>query len=521
MVFKKPYAFLVKYFKLINFILAVFMGIILYRVSLLHQVLDDIYTSTLSNYSSLQSIYLGFSTYLFLIIECLLLAIVIVLLKKKNKPLRDYLIGVLYLIILVVFFFSVSSLFLKLDSVVIDPASLKVYSDISLLIMFPAFYLIFVFSIIAIGFNLKKFNFTKDIIELKKEEDDNEEIELVFAKDTYKYKRGIRRYIREMKYYISENRLYVYIILGIVGISLFSTVLGMNIFNTSKVKVNETFVAGAFSYNVGNAYESKQDLYGVDIKNGFKFVVVNVNVRNNLNISSRIDFDRIRLFYGDEYVYANNYYNSSFSDLGTPYNNELLAVGENVDYIFIFKVPESYKSNKYTLKFYDKNVYVEEEINADYKVVKIKSTKLDTKINTVNMKLKELSVFDKKLYGNSNLIINSYDVVSSYKYKDGNLTKLVTPKDSNSTLLVIDYNLKIDKNSLMLKHIKKDRDFFKNFIKITYDINDKSKTIKSTDILNLSVENKVFINVPFNFRNAKNMKFIISFRDIQYIYSTD
>ena len=200
MVFKKPYAFLVKHFKLINFILAVFMGIILYRVSLLHQVLDDIYTSTLSNYSSLQSIYLGFSTYLFLIVECLLLAIVIVLLKKKNKPLRDYLIGVLYLIILVVFFFSVSSLFLKLDSVVIDPASLKVYSDISLLIMFPAFYLIFVFSIIAIGFNLKKFNFTKDIIELKKEEDDNEEIELVFAKDTYKYKRGIRRYIREMKY---------------------------------------------------------------------------------------------------------------------------------------------------------------------------------------------------------------------------------------------------------------------------------------------------------------------------------
>ena len=66
MVFKKPYAFLVKHFKLINFILAVFMGIILYRVSLLHQVLADIYTSTLSNYSSLQSIYLGFSTYLLL-----------------------------------------------------------------------------------------------------------------------------------------------------------------------------------------------------------------------------------------------------------------------------------------------------------------------------------------------------------------------------------------------------------------------------------------------------------------------
>ena len=126
MVFKKPYAFFVKYFKVINLILAVVFSLIMYKMYLLNGVLNDIYDATLTNYSSLQATYLGFSMYLLMFIELALLLIVIILLKRKDKPLRDYLLGVGYLVLIFIFFLSVSNLFLRLESVIIEPASLKV-----------------------------------------------------------------------------------------------------------------------------------------------------------------------------------------------------------------------------------------------------------------------------------------------------------------------------------------------------------------------------------------------------------
>lgn len=519
MVFKKPYAFFVKYFKVINLILAVVFSLIMYKMYLLNGVLNDIYDATLTNYSSLQATYLGFSMYLLMFIELALLLIVIILLKRKDKPLRDYLLGVGYLVLIFIFFLSVSNLFLRLESVIIEPASLKVYSDLSLLIMLPLIYLIFRYLMITIGFDIKKFNFTKDIIELKSEEDDNEEVELMFTKDSYKYKRGIRRYFREMKYYASENRLFIYIILGVFVVGLLSTFVGINIFNSSKVNINETFVAGTFSYRVSDVYETQYDMHNSYVKKGYKFVIANVNVRNNSGINSAIDFNRIRLFYDDEYVYANNYYNGYFTDLGNPYNNNSLLSGENVDYIFIFRVPNSYKSNKYTIKFYDKNVFEEEELNADYKVIKVKSKNLDKKINTINLKLNDKANFENKSYGNSNITIKSFEKNSSYKYKENNLTKIITPKNSNSLLLIVEYDLVIDKNSEMFNNLKKDKEFFNNFVKITYELNGKEKVINGNDIINVGIDKKIFINVPYNFQNAQNIKFIIKFRDSEYIYT--
>ena len=376
MVFKKPYAFLIKYFRLINLLLVLLFGYLGYKLSLVRTVMDDIYRGDTTNYSSLGSTYIGFRMYLLLFIILILLVGIFLLLKRKNKPLKDYLFSIVYLFVIFIYLMFVSNVFVTLDETIIEQTSLKLYTDISFLIIIPLFYFIVKFFLIVIGFSLNKFNFTKDIIELKQEEKDNEEVEVIFDKNTYKYKRGIRRWFRELKYYFLENKFLITVIFGVI-LGIFGiTFLSLNLFNSNKVRVGENFNAGLFTYKVVDVYETQNDLNYNILQDGSKFVIASINVKNNATEASTIDFKRIRLLYGEDYVYANNYFNKFFLDLGTPYNNEPIKSGDLKNYLFIFKVPSTYKSNKYKMKFYDRITVENEEIVGTYKEIKISADNL-------------------------------------------------------------------------------------------------------------------------------------------------
>ena len=377
MVFKKPYAFFIKYFRLINLILSLLLIFITYKLNLLRQVVNNIYLGKVVNYSTLKSDYIGFRMYLLIFIVIGILLSIILLFIRKKKPLYDYLYCVIYLIIVIIYLINVSNLFLTLDESVVEITTLKLYTDISFIIIVPMLYFLVKYVLIVIGFNLKKFNFSKDIIELKQDEKDNEEVEVIFDKNTYKYKRRIRRWFREFKYYYLENKFLINIILCVVtGVILIST-FSVNMFRSNRVSVGRSFNAGSFNYKVGNVYETIYDLNYNIIKKDKKYVIVNVSVRNNIQESNSIDFKRIRLLYGNEYVYATNYFNKFFYDLGTPYNNDIIKYGEMYNYILVFEVPNTYKSKRYTIKFYDKILYSNNDSKGSYKEVKVSAKRIN------------------------------------------------------------------------------------------------------------------------------------------------
>ena len=64
MVFKKPYAFFIKYFKLINLILCILNGFFIYKLNVLHNALDNVYFGKLTNYINMDSTYIGYLMYL-------------------------------------------------------------------------------------------------------------------------------------------------------------------------------------------------------------------------------------------------------------------------------------------------------------------------------------------------------------------------------------------------------------------------------------------------------------------------
>ena len=518
MVFKKPYAFLIKYFKLINLLLVFLLSYIGYKLNLLRTIMGDIYTGDITNYSSLSSTYIGFKLYLILMITGVILIGIFFLLKRKDKPLKDYLFSLLYLVVIFVYLMFVSSIFITLDETIVEQTSLKLYADIAFLIIIPIIYFIVKFFLMAIGFNLNKFNFTKDILELKQEEKDNEEVEVVFDKNTYKYKRGIRKWFRELKYYFLENKFLISIILGIVALILVVVLFSFNFLNSNKVRVGETFTAGTFQYKVVDMYETKYDLNSNIIQDGSKFVIASINVRNIAVESSSIDFKRIRLLYGEDYVYANNYFNKFFQDLGTTYNNEPIKSGDLKNYIFIFKVPSNYKSKKYVLKFYDRVAVENEEFVGSYKEIKISSDNLDKNKNEKILNLNENTIFNKKNYGKSNLTLNNYEIKSSYIYNENDKSIIIRDKDINNVLLILDYKLELDNKLDLTNYFENSKEFFNKFSSVEYTFNDKVKVVDNINVL-ADINNKVMISIPYEIQNASSIKFILNFRDVKLIFN--
>lgn len=514
MVFKKPYAFFIKYFRLINMILVLLLGFLGYKLNLIRVIMDDIYRGTVTNYSSLSSTYIGFQMYLLIFIIALILSAIFLLLKRKNKPLKDYLFAVIYIFLIFIYLLFISNVFVTLDETIIEQTSLKLYTDIAFLIIIPLLYFVVKFFLIVIGFSLSKFNFTKDIIELKQEEKDNEEVEVIFDKNAYKYKRGIRKWFRELKYYFLENKFLIILITGIITVVFGITLFSFNIFNSNKVSVGENFNAGFYQYKVVDMYETEYDLNYNIVQDGSKFVIASVNVKNNGNEASSIDFKRIRLIYGDKYVYANNFFNKFFLDLGIPYNNEPVKSGELKNYIFIFKVPNTYKSSKYTLKFYDRLIVENEETVGSYKEINISADNLDKKRGEKNLTLNENTIFNKKNYGNSNLTISNYEVKSSYIYTDNNKTTIVRDKDINNILLILDYKLELDTKYDLTNYFSNSKEFFDKFSSIEYSYNGKEKIINNVSVL-ADVNNKVMLSVPYEIQNATSLLFVINFRDVK------
>ena len=110
-----------------------------------------------------------------------------------------------------------------LEEVSMTNQALRAYSDISLLLPLGQYYFIVIALLRGIGFNIKQFNFSKDIKDLEISEEDSEEIEVNLSSNVYKYKRFGRRRLRELRYYFFENKYWILLILGVfVLVVLFS-----------------------------------------------------------------------------------------------------------------------------------------------------------------------------------------------------------------------------------------------------------------------------------------------------------
>ena len=324
--------------------------------------------------------------------------------------------------------------------------------------------------------------------------------------------------MREFKYYILENKIFVIIICCVLGIIGLSTISGIKIFDNNNVSLKEKFTAKGVTYSINSVIETKYDLNNNKIKEGYKFIVASVSVKNLNKDALKLNFKDIRLIYGDEYVYANNYFNKYFYDLGRPYNNENLINGEGYNYLFIFQVPDNYKSKKYKIKIYSGVSYENEDVEGVYKTLSFRVRNIDDKLSKRNFSLGDNTVFDKKKYGNSNMTIRNYQI--SNNYIDNSLSEsiIIKTNDINNILLILDYELSIDTNSTIYELIKTSNEFFNKYLSIEYILNGKLKSVNNISIIKSNISNKLFVSVPYEIKDAEEISIVLKFRNLEIIY---
>ena len=523
MIFRKPYALLIKYFKLIHTIISIFMIYLIYKTNNVYNFFNSyVKSGWMSLNESEVSGYIGPFIYFSIILIMLLSILVYILMKVKNKPRLYYLLTpILYMLILVLFIVSHSNLNIAVNDV-INPITVRVLRDITMIAIGVQFCFV-VFSVLrAIGFDVKKFNFKQDIADLQIEDLDNEEVEVNFEIDKHKLNRKIKRRIRNYKYIFNENKFIIYLVLSLLIIGFLAYfILNAFVFNPL-YKEGKTVELNGYNLIINKSYLTTKDYLGEEINKNNKYILVDFSIINRIT-DNRFDIDKLSLLVDNiSYAPSTNIY-SDFIDLGNGYNDQILNTNKINRYYTVFKIPKEVNTRKVTLRYlnsveYDKN---NNEV-PKYKRFKLNLINTDN-VTEINKKLNE----ETNIQG-STINIKEYSINDSFQYNynlcfsnDNCSTKIgyAIPKSSyNSTVLklVVDGTLSDSVNY----SIKNFSDYFGKFGSISY-VKD-GKRYRQKNLLNLTSNTfngtEIYLEVTSNIKSAESINFEFLMRNVRYSY---
>ena len=475
--------------------------------------------------NALASEYINIIMYLVVLVIIGVFITIYLLMKSKQKQTKFYIFTIIYYISLFALLAICSGIMGTIQNEVVDTRSIRAYRDLSLLLYLPQYFYIFYTLFRALGFDLKKFNFSKDLNDMAIEAQDNEEVEIVVG-DNYKLKRTFRRFIREFKYYFQENT-FVFICLGIIGV-IASIIL---IFNSSNVKIKTLKIGGQTTYKnfqmtYLNSMLTDRDYQGNILRDEKYYLVINFNVKNQGRGTS-IDMKDFRLLLDETIIYPTFNYNEYFIDYGNPYQGETIARSSQKDILIIYELTKEQIMRTYKLRLVGSVLYNNSEVNASYIDVNIAPTiinKIDEKGTYV---IGQELDFKGSLLKNSTLRINEYELTNLYKYtydfcfandcqKSYGSVGVDAGLINRKTLLVMNYNLNLE-DTYFKNNIKHDRYIFLNFATIRYTIDGQTKTSQVTDKSATSLEKTVILQVDKELAEADKIELLITIRNIRYI----
>lgn len=522
MILRKPYALLIKHFKLIHIIISVFMAYLIYKTNNVYKFFNAyVKSGWLSLNETELASYIGPLIYWSIAIIIILSIIVFILMKFKNKPKLYYLLTpIIYMLILILFIITNSTMTTALTDV-INPVTRRILRDLLLLSMGIQFGFVIFSMFRAIGFDIKKFNFKQDIADLQIEELDNEEIEVNIEIDKHKIKRSINRKIRNSKYIFLENKFILYLI-----ISIFIVLISLSfIFN--RFIINPTYKEGeiveltGYNFIVNKSYITNKDYQGNIINKNNKYILVDLSIINKI-VDNTFNIDKLTLLINDtSYLPVTNIY-QNFLDLGNGYKDQKLGTNNPNNYYVVFKIPNTVKINKAVLRYLNKIEY-DKNNNEIYKYKKIKLNLIDDD-NIINI---DKNLGEKTIINDNSIKINEYSLNEEFNYNyklcvsSSNCTnnsKYVVPKSNNTTILrlVVDGELKSSVNS----SIKNMSHYFSTFGSIKYVKDGKTYRQKKLNNLVSNTFNgkEILLEVTNEVKNVDKLNFEITHRNIKYSF---
>lgn len=342
MILRKPYAFFIRHFKLIHVIMTVLLGYLILKTNLILNFLNT-YMKAKELVTGMELVKPLFSVTIYIITGLLLLLsiMIIVLMNFKKKPFTFYFVNALFALMLFFIFYFSQTIVGTMEKSVVSLKTIRLIRDfLTIAILLETTSLLVCF-IRSVGFNLQHFNFEKDYKELNITNEDNEEFELELSVDTDSLRRRWVKRIRYFKYVYREHRFLInlLILLFILGLVFaVSFVLGMF---EKKFKENELFTTEHYIMGIKESYVVTTDYKGKMIKDGSKFIVVKINLKNRFEVENKFVTVSSYLMKDEDKIYYQSGYSNNFNDLGVVYNDQLLS-NEATDYLLVYEVPSDY-----------------------------------------------------------------------------------------------------------------------------------------------------------------------------------
>ncbi len=526
MVLRKPYAFLIKYFKLIHLGLLFLVSFILYKtydLSLFYkEYIGD-------NFSTNEVMFADkyFNGYLILgfVILIGLLITIFLLMQFKKKSVWYYVSGVLFYGIVFIVFFFISGNLMQLERSSVESATVLIYRDVVNIIYYPQFIFVFLTFLKGIGFDIKTFSFNPEFDDFELDEEDNEEVEVSIKLDNYKVNRQIRRTGRELKYYVLENKFVFSIIL--IGVLLFIAVSIFMNFQVYNKTYNErsTLTYDSFNLEFKDSFITQYDYKGDLISNGNYYLAVIVNAKNISLENAKIDSDAFKIEIDGANVVPRLDLSGKFADIAIPYYGVSLLPDVSNDYVFVYELGNTYKSN-YTISILDDYDVVDNEIVTKYKHIKINPSALNVSDSSGEYELGE------KVVLNENVLLDTYIQVDDYVFRDKHNyvyefcyleecseSKGIVIANSNlminSTLMILDVDFLIDDDSYYYINDHEDN-FFDDYVMIQYVHDDEVIVDRVINVTPDVLDDKLILQVSNKAVESSNVELLVKVRGVTH-----
>lgn len=362
MVFRKPYAFLIKNFRKIHIALLILCGFIYYKTMQLDSFVSE-FISYLTYDSYLESItkYTSPFFYLVTLLVIVITGSLIVLLRKKEKPWKLYLIPFLDYLLLMVIFYLIQQFFVSYEGST-STTTIRAYQNFLLLLRIPQYITFLILGVRILGLDIRKFNFSNDKEFLELDQDDREEFEVSINFDKHALLRSIKKIQRVLGYFYEEHRYIMNVLFTVVVVIIIGNIFYYFGVEHKTIKEKQVLNANGYLIKINKSYFTNKDMAGNKLEVNSNFVILNLTVQNN---GSKRTFD-IENFHlvnqNHDYSQSGSTYVNNFKDLGNPYPTRKLNNGETVTFALIFKVSNKLPSDKFVLYYQQyktgKNTYL-------------------------------------------------------------------------------------------------------------------------------------------------------------------
>ncbi len=535
MILRKPYAILIKNFKLIHTIITVCMIYLVYKSYLIYDYIRAfMQTDMLATEKDITGELFNTQMFLFPGIIMALLIILLVVMIRKKKPKLFYVLNIGFYGATVVIYSYLYNELNYIETNISELKEVKLVHDIALILLAIQIISMILSFIRAVGLDIKKFDFGKDLMELDVQEEDNEEFEVNVNVETNVIRRMLNKNKRFAKYIYIENKFIIdmVILLALSGI-IFISYMNLNVYNVV-YNQGDTFLAGTFNMGITKSYITQENYRGVKItSDDTTLLVVELYIKSSAKNQVFNTAKAEMVVNNNTYFPTKVEYKSAIFDLGeTYYNEEIDTEFEKI--LLVYEIPSEDIEKSMQFKYINDIEIKENKLNPKYIRVDLTPINLDEDNELIETNLGDEISLNEDTLGTSSLTINSFDMAKEYalKYKYCISTdecylsleylKPLVNANYDKILFKINATMLIDEN-VVIDGIYSPYSLLNYFGALVYKIDGKTYTTNNgfskITSYRVSTNNDYYLEINENILEADEIYLLINIRNTQYKYT--